>query len=106
MSVVAAATAPGSSRPLPALLAGFAERVPAISVTGVEMDSRRVAPGNLFLACRGHAQHGLTFLDQATRQGAAVVAWEPVPQQAVPVARIPEIAVEHLSARAGEIASR
>jgi len=90
-----------------ALLAGFAAPVAGINVTGIEMDSRRIAPGNLFLACKGQGQHhGLAHLDQAVERGAAAVAWEPASGWTRPAVRIPEIAVEKLAQHAGVIASR
>jgi UDP-N-acetylmuramoyl-tripeptide--D-alanyl-D-alanine ligase len=39
------------------------------AVTGVEIDSRRVAPGDLFVAVRG----GLAYVDQARERGAATL---------------------------------
>lgn len=89
------------------LLAGFAAPPSDIKVTGVEMDSRRVAPGNLFLACKGQGQHhGLAHLDQAIERGAAAIAWEPASGWTRPEANIPEVAVEKLARHAGVIASR
>ena len=93
-------------QPLSRLLDGFALRIPAIDVSGVEMDSRRIARGQLFLACKGHSKHGLAFLHQATDRGAAAVAWEPSAEISGPGARIPAVAVEQLSSRVGEIAAR
>lgn len=88
------------------LLAGFAS-APDLEVTGIEMDSRRVSPGDLFLACKGTGrQHGLDYLEQAQENGAAAVAWEPVPGIAAPQTELPAIAVPNLSQRAGEIAAR
>ncbi|MEQ1439918.1 UDP-N-acetylmuramoyl-L-alanyl-D-glutamate--2,6-diaminopimelate ligase [Fontimonas sp. SYSU GA230001] len=94
------------ARSLQGLLAGFDVPVPDIEVAGVEIDSRRVSPGDLFLACRGRDTHGLSHLDEAVERGAAAVAWEPAAGWAEPEAGIPEIAVPNLSARAGEIAAR
>jgi len=42
-------------------------------VTGVEYDSRRVKPGNVFVAMRGEASDGNRFLSQAIRAGAVAV---------------------------------
>ncbi|MGH8456498.1 MAG: Mur ligase family protein, partial [Stenotrophobium sp.] len=95
---------------LQSLLAGFDAPAPDLEVTGVEMDSRRVSPGDLFLACAGQGHHhGLAFLEQALERGAAAVAWEPASgwrQPGVETLGVPEVAVEHLSRRAGEIAAR
>ncbi len=95
-----------ATRPLRTLLAGRADPIPDIAVTGVELDSRRVTPGALFLAVRGHVQHGLAHVGQAIRQGAAAVAWEPAPGIAPPVLTVPNVAVEGLGRAAGDIAAR
>jgi UDP-N-acetylmuramoyl-L-alanyl-D-glutamate--2,6-diaminopimelate ligase len=42
-------------------------------VTGVEYDSRRVKPGNVFVAMRGESSDGNRFIDQAIAAGAAAV---------------------------------
>lgn len=94
-------------RSLDFLLAGYGVPTPDLKVTGVEMDSRRVSVGDLFLACRGQGQqHGLDFLDQSLRRGASAIAWEPAAGWSRPKIPVPEIAVENLSRRAGEIAAR
>jgi len=90
-----------------ALLGGYGTPVTDINVTGVEMDSRRIAPGNLFLACKGQGQHhGLAHLSQAIERGAAAIAWEPASDWTRPETKIPEIAIEKLARHAGVIASR
>ncbi|MDR3415677.1 MAG: UDP-N-acetylmuramoyl-L-alanyl-D-glutamate--2,6-diaminopimelate ligase [Nevskia sp.] len=93
-------------RPLSALLQGYATALPDLTVTGVELDSRKVAPGALFLAVRGHSRHGLAFAGEALQRGAGAVAWEPDPGVAAPRLAVPVIAVDHLGAHAGEIAAR
>ena len=45
----------------------------ANNVTGVEYDSRRVKPGDVFIAMRGGATDGNRYIDAALRQGAAAV---------------------------------
>ncbi len=94
------------TRSLHGLLQGFADTVPDLAVTGVELDSRRVVPGSLFLALRGHAQHGLAFAGEALRRGAAAIAWEPAEGVSAPALEVPLVAVEALGAHAGEIAAR
>ena len=39
-------------------------------ITGVNIDSRRVAPGNLFIAMRGTQTDGHTFIPKAVAAGA------------------------------------
>lgn len=93
---------------LATLLAGFttARLPPAVSVTDVEADSRRIRAGALFLACAGSVQHGLAFAEGAVAAGAAAVAWEPAPGVAAPVLGVPAIPVPRLRACSGEIAAR
>lgn len=45
----------------------------AKQVSGVEYDSRRVKPGDVFVAMRGGATDGNRYVDAALRQGAAAV---------------------------------
>jgi UDP-N-acetylmuramoyl-L-alanyl-D-glutamate--2,6-diaminopimelate ligase len=63
-------------------------------VTAVVQDSRRVAPGSLFVAVRGFHSDGHQFISQAVRQGAvAVVAEESAVVEAfpdTPVIRVPD----------------
>lgn len=92
------------ARDLPELLKGLAaEPVPALRVTGVETDSRRVRPGQLFLAAPGERRHGLEFAAQAVAGGAAAVAWD---AGEAPSLDVPAIHVAQLGARVGEIAAR
>ena len=95
-----------NTRPLSALLEGYAEALPELAVTDVALDSRQVAPGGLFLAVRGHVQHGLAHVAQALQRGAAAVAWEPAEGVAAPVLPVPAIAVDDLARKTGEIAAR
>jgi len=43
------------------------------AITGVEFDSRRVEPGHLFVAIKGHKQDGHEFISQALENGAVAV---------------------------------
>src|SRR5690349_8212797 len=42
-------------------------------ITGIQLDSRRVQPGNLFAALPGLETHGIEFLEQALKNGAAAI---------------------------------
>lgn len=96
-----------TARPtLDALLAGFAAAVPALRVTGLAMDSRRVQSGDAFLAVCGSREHGLTHLPQALARGAGAILWEPAAGVPAPQVELPCIAVDALSSRVGEIAAR
>lgn len=55
-----------------------------IDITAVEADSRRVAKGSLFVAVRGTAVDGHTFIDKAVAQGAAAIVCEELPENISP----------------------
>lgn len=57
------------------ILAGLvdARRVPSLAIAGLAMDSRRLAPGDAFLALAGTRGHGMEHAESALRAGAAVV---------------------------------
>lgn len=104
-------SAANQPRDAAALFDGLADGVPAsVQVSGLEMDSRRVVPGSLFLACKGHDGHGLDYAEQAIARGAIAVAWEPRDKGdhggAAPELSVPNWPVERLRARAGELAAR
>lgn len=98
------------SRLLKDLLAGLAPAPsdnPDLEVTGVETDSRRVEPGDAFLAVKGVAGHGLAHVETALARGAMAVVWEPAPGIAEPAELpVPQVAVPGLARRVGEIAAR
>ena len=43
------------------------------SVTGIEFDSRKVAPGSIFVAVKGFTSDGHNFIKQALEKGAAMI---------------------------------
>ena len=53
-------------------------------ITGVCIDSRRVADGHLFVAMRGTQSDGHRFIDKAVAGGAAVVVCEDMPAELSP----------------------
>lgn len=100
---------------LSALLSGWADisRADDCLVTGLTLDSRRVSPGGLFLACSGGHAHGLDYLDQAIEQGALAIACEVDdnwPQARVERCAqglsIPLVTVQQLGHQASAIAGR
>jgi UDP-N-acetylmuramoyl-L-alanyl-D-glutamate--2,6-diaminopimelate ligase len=108
---------PAQAWPLADLLAGFAEvDVPQgahLGVLALAMDSRRVVPGTLFLACRGATNHGMAFAEQARQRGALAIAAEPAGAwdlgalaDAGARLRLPVIPVPGLSALASALADR
>ncbi|MDZ7842976.1 MAG: UDP-N-acetylmuramoyl-L-alanyl-D-glutamate--2,6-diaminopimelate ligase [Gammaproteobacteria bacterium] len=88
------------------LLAGMAAVDGAApgTVTGLTLDSRRVRPGELFLACPGTRLDGREFIAEAVERGAAAVAYEPDGFEYR--GAVPGVPVPGLALRASEIAAR
>jgi len=78
-----------------------------VFVLGLSADSRRIGPGDLFLACRGGASDGHAYIQDAIKYGACAVLYEmSAEQQCISAVRgIPLIAVEGLSDKVGLLAS-
>lgn len=74
-------------------------------VRRVAIDSRRVRPGDTFVAYPGEAQDGRRFIPQAIAGGAASVLWEAHGFRWDPQWRVPNRGVPGLRARAGWLAS-
>jgi UDP-N-acetylmuramoyl-L-alanyl-D-glutamate--2,6-diaminopimelate ligase len=58
------------------------------AIRGVHADSRRIRPGFVFVAVKGHAGDGHRFIDDAVRRGASAVISEHAAKAAVPVAKV------------------
>jgi UDP-N-acetylmuramoyl-L-alanyl-D-glutamate--2,6-diaminopimelate ligase len=91
---------PSATRSLAELTAGIIDAPPDVFVTDVTIDSRAVAKGGLFLACRGGTHHGLKFAPQAIANGARAVLYEPADASAD---RAPEFNSEIFFARVPEL---
>jgi len=89
---------------------GAEGRLVEAQVSGLAIDSRSVRCGDLFLACQGLQVHGLAHVDQAIRQGAVAVVWEPVPDARIADIAdslpVPSAAIAGLSQKLGVIADR
>lgn len=76
-----------------------------VTVSSIELDSRRVVPGSLFLAVPGLSHDGRRFIDSAIAAGAAAVAYESSDGFQTDIKGLPCIPVtdlgEQLSALAG-----
>ena len=74
-------------------------------ISGLAIDSRRVAPGNLFFALPGRRFDGAAFIDQAVSRGAvAVVTQAKLP--ALPPAKVTFIQVDDARAALAAVAQR
>ena len=87
------------------LLEGIAA-APAVRIGGIASDSRRVGPGDLFLACAGATRHGLDFLADVVAAGAAAVAYDATTAAPPADPGIPVVAVDNLAGQLGRIANR
>jgi len=50
-----------------------------LEVTGLQIDSRNVTPGSVFIAIKGVATDGHKFIDTAIEKGARVIVCEDLP---------------------------
>ncbi|HWQ37115.1 MAG TPA: UDP-N-acetylmuramoyl-L-alanyl-D-glutamate--2,6-diaminopimelate ligase [Burkholderiales bacterium] len=73
---------------------------------GIAIDSRKVRPGDLFLAYPGERYDGRHFIAQAVAAGACAVLWEPEGLQTRPAIAIPNWPVPGLRHRAGFVAAQ
>lgn len=92
-------------RVLDALLRPFGIQAPALTLADIQLDSRRVGPGSLFVAIRGHQVDGRRFIEQAVAQGATAVVFEEDGEFIPPSTPVPCIGMRdlpaHLSALSG-----
>lgn len=76
----AVSAGPGG-RPLAELVAGLGGRLEGeagpVAVRGIAVDSRRVRPGDLFVALPGSRTHGAAYLGEAVARGAAAAVLPP-----------------------------
>src|SRR5262249_2201490 len=59
--------------------AGYDPRFAALAITGLTADSRKVAPGSLFVAIPGTKADGLGYVEDAVVKGAVAVIAEQTP---------------------------
>jgi len=83
------------------LSALFAQNVHPRAITA---DSRKVVPGSLFLAYPGEHHDGRAFIHDAIARGAAAVVWDRQGFDWDPSWQLPNLPVEKLRKRCGEVA--
>jgi len=96
-------TAPAPAMPAfdPASLAAL-----GVPVTSLALDSRRVQPGDVFVACPGRTTDGRAHIAQAIGRGAAAVLWDAGDAfRWNPDWQVPNLPIEGLQARLGALAS-
>ena len=97
-----------ASRPLRELLEGIA-RVPGAAnreIGGLQTDSRRVRPGDLFLALPGMVSDGRDYIGDAVAGGAAAIVYESNDGFVLRGAPVPAVAVADLRQKIGIVADR
>jgi UDP-N-acetylmuramoyl-L-alanyl-D-glutamate--2,6-diaminopimelate ligase len=75
-----------------------------VIVSRLCVDSRRVDPGDVFVAYPGTHADGRQFISQALTRGAAAVLYEAAGAPALPAANVPLLPVDGLAARVGQLA--
>lgn len=75
-------------------------------INGVELDSRNVTSGDLFLAVAGELFDGRQFIKQAVASGAAAIAAQPPVAGCIEGVAVPVIEISELGHAAGQLASR
>ncbi len=94
------------------LLHDFCADLPDLCVYGIELDSRKIKTGDLFIAVSGSNSHGLDFLNQALINGATAIVYDPqgaddvVIQQVLAACPVPACSINDLNFKVGEIAAR
>jgi UDP-N-acetylmuramoyl-L-alanyl-D-glutamate--2,6-diaminopimelate ligase len=93
------------------LLKGWvaAEAIPSLALKGIQSDSRRVKPGDLFLAIRGANHHGLDFASTVMESGCVAIVYDPEGACLEAIegrATIPLIPVSGLTEKQGMLADR
>src|SRR5512138_77186 len=67
------------------------DRYPEIPVTGWSVDTRTIAPGDLFFALAGTAQDGHRFVGEAFSKGAAAAVVEHSVEAGGPLLLVPNV---------------
>jgi UDP-N-acetylmuramoyl-L-alanyl-D-glutamate--2,6-diaminopimelate ligase len=98
-------------RCLSALLSGVCDLSGSadIRVSGLQLDSRKVEHGDLFVGLNGHQSHGLAHAEQAISRGAAGIIYDPegaVSPKDKMLCGVPVVAVGNLDQKVGILADR
>ncbi len=81
-----------------------ADGLAELKISGLASDSRRIADGDLFLACKGDRFDGADFISRAEQAGAVAVLIGS--REQVPECGLPLIVVDGLETRLAELADR
>lgn len=84
----------------------FAQSDRDLLIRELTLDSRKVRPGDLFLAIPGFKVDGRDHITDAIAHGAAAIAYEVEGAKVLPITDIPMIPVKDLAAQLSDIAGR
>src|SRR6056297_1576642 len=97
---------PAPPMPLGQLLDRPDESFANTMVAGLELDSRRIQPGDLFLAMPGDVHDGRQFIEQAVANGASAILAEAPVAGFVDAVPVPLVEIPDLRHEAGPLAAR
>jgi UDP-N-acetylmuramoyl-L-alanyl-D-glutamate--2,6-diaminopimelate ligase len=86
------------------LLEGWCESMPEVVITGLSLDSRKVRPGQAFVAVAGSRGHGMDHALEAVARGAVIVLHDG--SAAVPELDVPTVEVPALEGRLSALRAR
>ena len=82
----------------------YGENAADISMTGVSTDSRRIKPGELFIALRGENFDGHAFIDVVVKEGVSAVVIDELAAKDLPLPACPYIVVDDTRLALGHFA--
>lgn len=88
------------------LLTSIAELSLDYQIEGLRLDSRKIQPGDVFIALNGALRHGLNHAQQALANGAVAVIYDPDGVKDASLIKDGFIAIGNLSQHLGKIAAR
>jgi UDP-N-acetylmuramoyl-L-alanyl-D-glutamate--2,6-diaminopimelate ligase len=89
---------------LATLLEGWCDCPPEATILGLSLDSRRVRPGEAFVAVEGERTHGMAHASEAISRGATVIIHDGL--STCPTPGVPQAVVSGLGGRLSRLASR
>lgn len=95
-----------SQMPLPQVLGNDNPALANVMIDSLELDSRKVGAGSLFLALPGEVHDGRQFIEQAVANGCAAVLAEPPVSGFVDTVPVPLIEIPELRDEVGFLAAR
>jgi len=73
------------------------------NISGVQIDSRQITDGNLFIAVRGTVADGHNYIDKALELGATAILCETIPEEVKE--KVTYIRVENTEREVGQVAT-